>query len=61
MQEVFIVGAKRTAMGSFNGTLAGTPAPQLGATAIKAALEQSGINPAEDLQRRLMMQMNPRL
>ncbi len=47
MQEVFIVGAKRTAMGSFNGTLAGTPAPQLGATAIKAALEQSGINPAE--------------
>jgi len=47
MQEVFIVGAKRTAMGSFNGTLAATPAPQLGATAIKAALEQSGINPAE--------------
>lgn len=47
MQEVFIVGAKRTAMGSFNGTLAGTPAPQLGATAIKAALEQSGINPSE--------------
>ncbi len=47
MQEVYIVGAKRTAMGSFNGTLAGTPAPQLGATAIKAALEQSGINPAE--------------
>jgi acetyl-CoA C-acetyltransferase len=47
MQEVYIVGAKRTAMGSFNGTLAGTAAPQLGATAIKAALEQSGINPAD--------------
>lgn len=43
MQEVFIVGAKRTPMGSFNGTLASVSATKLGAIAIQAALEQSGV------------------
>jgi acetyl-CoA C-acetyltransferase len=43
MTEVVIVGAARTPIGAFNGTLAGTPAHELGATAIKAALERSKV------------------
>ena len=38
MKDVFIVGAKRTPLGSFNGALSSVPATQLGAVAIKAAL-----------------------
>jgi acetyl-CoA C-acetyltransferase len=45
MKEVVIVAAVRTAMGSFGGTLAGTPATKLGAAAIKAALEKAGVGP----------------
>jgi acetyl-CoA C-acetyltransferase len=45
MQDVYIVGAMRTAMGSFNGSLASVSAPRLGAAAIKAALEKSGVSP----------------
>ena len=41
--SVVIVGAKRTAIGSFLGQFTGVPTPTLGATAISAALEQSGI------------------
>jgi len=41
--EVVIVGAARTPVGSFNGALAPLPAHELGAIAIKAALERSGI------------------
>ncbi len=44
-KEVFIVAAKRTPMGSFNGALSSVPAPQLGAVAIKAALEAAGVSP----------------
>lgn len=44
-EEVYIVGAMRTAMGSFNGTLSTVSAPRLGAAAIKAALEKSGVSP----------------
>ena len=44
-EEVYIVGAMRTAMGSFNGTLSTVSAPKLGAAAIKAALEKSGVSP----------------
>ena len=47
MKDVFIVGAKRTPLGSFNGALSSVPATQLGAVAIKAALEQSGLNPEQ--------------
>jgi acetyl-CoA C-acetyltransferase len=43
MSDVVIVGAKRTAIGSFLGQFTGVPTPTLGATAISAALEQSGI------------------
>ncbi|HWR96658.1 MAG TPA: acetyl-CoA C-acyltransferase [Arenimonas sp.] len=45
MSSVVILGAKRTALGSLLGQFTGVPATQLGATAIQAALEQSGINP----------------
>ena len=45
MREVWIVGAARTPIGSFAGSLAGISAPRLGAVAIKAALERSGISP----------------
>jgi acetyl-CoA C-acetyltransferase len=45
--SVVIVGAKRTAIGSMLGQFTGVPAPTLGATAIKAALEQSGVGPAD--------------
>jgi acetyl-CoA C-acetyltransferase len=44
--DVVIVSAARTAVGSFNGAFANTPAHQLGAVAIKAALERAGIEPA---------------
>lgn len=43
-KEVFIVGAKRTPLGSFNGALSSVPATKLGAVAIKAALEQAGLS-----------------
>ncbi|MEO5930887.1 MAG: acetyl-CoA C-acyltransferase, partial [Candidatus Kapaibacterium sp.] len=38
-----ILSAARTPVGSFGGTLSSVRAPQLGATAIKAALERAGI------------------
>jgi len=45
-REVVIVGAARTPIGSFLGTLAAVPAPRLGATAIRAALARAGVDPA---------------
>lgn len=47
MKEVYIVSAVRTPMGSFGGTLANITAPKLGATAIKGALENAGVDPKE--------------
>jgi acetyl-CoA C-acetyltransferase len=41
--DIVIVAAARTAVGKFGGTLAVTPAPELGATVIKALLERSGL------------------
>jgi acetyl-CoA C-acetyltransferase len=49
MRDVVIVGAARTAIGSFLGSLASVPAPKLGATAIKAAVERAGVAP-EDVE-----------
>ncbi|MFN3596580.1 MAG: thiolase family protein [Rubricoccaceae bacterium] len=40
-----ILSAARTPVGSFGGSLASVPAPALGATAIRAALERAGISP----------------
>jgi acetyl-CoA C-acetyltransferase len=42
-KEVVIVGAARTAVGAFQGTLSSLRAPELGAAAIKAAVERAGI------------------
>ena len=47
MSDIVIVGAKRTAIGSFLGQFTGVPTPTLGATAIKAALEQAGVAPGD--------------
>ena len=43
MSDVVIVGAKRTAIGSFLGQFTGVPTPTLGAAAIQGALAQSGL------------------
>jgi acetyl-CoA C-acetyltransferase len=43
--SVFIVGATRTPIGAFLGSLAGVTAPRLGEAAIKAALERSKVAP----------------
>ena len=43
MSDVVIVGAKRTAIGSFLGQFTGVPSPTLGAAAIQGALAQSGL------------------
>ncbi|MEO8307347.1 MAG: acetyl-CoA C-acetyltransferase [Pseudomonadota bacterium] len=45
MQDVVIVAAARTAIGSFLGTLSQIPAVDLGATVIRALLERSGVTP----------------
>ena len=47
MSDIVIVGAKRTAIGSFLGQFTGVPTPTLGATAIKAALEQAAVAPSD--------------
>ncbi|MGL4316970.1 MAG: acetyl-CoA C-acetyltransferase [Pseudomonas sp.] len=47
MQDVVIVAATRTAIGSFQGSLAAIPAVDLGAAVIKRLLEQTGLNGSE--------------
>ena len=47
MTNVVIASAARTAVGSFNGAFANTPAHNLGAVAIKAALERAGVDAAD--------------
>ncbi|MBE7199555.1 MAG: acetyl-CoA C-acetyltransferase, partial [Parafilimonas terrae] len=44
-EEIVIVGAARTPVGSFAGAFAAVPAHELGATAIKAALERAKVSP----------------
>lgn len=46
-REVYIVSAARTALGSFGGSLASVPATQLGAVAIKGALEKIKLKASE--------------
>ncbi len=46
MKEVYIIAAVRTPIGSFGGSLKSFTATQLGALAIKAAVEKAGIAPA---------------
>ncbi|MDH5465948.1 MAG: acetyl-CoA C-acetyltransferase [Candidatus Aminicenantes bacterium] len=47
MRDVFIVGAARTAIGSFLGTLKNLSAPDLGGLAIKEAVKRAGIKAAD--------------
>ena len=44
MKNIYIIGAKRTAIGSFQGQFANTASPKLGSAAIKAAVQQAEIN-----------------
>ena len=50
---IVIVGAARTPMGGFQGELKGFAAPELGAAAIRAAVERAGIRP-EEVQEAIM-------
>ncbi|MFZ9695364.1 MAG: acetyl-CoA C-acetyltransferase, partial [Chitinophagaceae bacterium] len=45
MKKIVIAAAVRTPMGSFGGILRSLSAPQLGAIAIKGAIQKAGINP----------------
>ena len=47
MTDVVITAAKRTPVGAFLGSFAGTPAHELGRVAIEAALAQAGVAPDE--------------
>ncbi|XP_007903814.1 acetyl-CoA acetyltransferase, mitochondrial [Callorhinchus milii] len=47
LNEVVIVSAARTPIGSFRGCLSALPATKLGSIAIKAAIERAGISPEE--------------
>jgi acetyl-CoA C-acetyltransferase len=47
MENVVIVGAKRTPIGAMQGKFNTVSASELGATAIKAAVEQAGVKPQE--------------
>ncbi|MEN9685874.1 MAG: hypothetical protein RLZZ28_1660 [Bacteroidota bacterium] len=59
-REVYILSAVRTPIGSFGGTLKDFSAPQLGAIAIKAAVERAGILPAlvEEVMMGCVLQAN---
>src|SRR3954469_198042 len=50
---IVIVGCSRTPMGAFQGELKGFTAPELGAAAIRAAVERAKLKP-EDVQEALM-------
>ncbi|SEN56485.1 acetyl-CoA C-acetyltransferase [Pseudomonas sp. ok272] len=56
MQEVVIVAATRTAVGSFQGSLASIPAPELGAAVIRRVLEQTGV-PADQVDEVILGQV----
>jgi acetyl-CoA C-acetyltransferase len=47
MSDIVILSAARTPVGSFNGALSSLPAHELGAVAIKAALDRAGVSAAE--------------
>lgn len=42
LQDVLVLSATRTPVGSFHGVLAGVPATRLASTAIAAAVQRSG-------------------
>ena len=56
MEDIVIVGAARTAVGKFGGSLAKIPAPELGAVVIQGLLERTGV-PAEQIGEVIMGQV----
>jgi acetyl-CoA C-acetyltransferase len=56
MEEIYIVGAARTPIGKFGGSLAKTPAAELGALIIRKVLERAGV-PAEQVSEVIMGQV----
>jgi len=47
MEDIVIVAAARTPIGSFNGAFGAMPAHELGCVAVKAAMERAGLKPEE--------------
>ena len=47
MRDVVIVGAARTPIGSFGGSLKNVPTRTLGAVAVKEAIKRAGIKPED--------------
>ena len=47
MKDLYVVSCCRTAVGAFQGSLANTPAADLGAVVVKAALERAGLKPEQ--------------
>ncbi len=47
MEDIVILSAARTPIGSFQGALSSLPAPKLGAAALSAAIERAGVQPAD--------------
>ncbi|AUW57053.1 acetyl-CoA C-acyltransferase [Sphingobium sp. SCG-1] len=58
IQDIFIVGAARTAIGDFGGALKDVPPAELGRTVAVAAIERSGLTPAA-VQHVIMGQVIP--
>jgi len=60
MEEVYIISAVRTPIGSFGGALKDFSAPQLGAIAIQGALKNAGLRPelVQDLLMGCVLQAN---
>ena len=57
-QDIFVVGAARTAIGTFGGALKGVPLDELATTAVKAAVQRSGV-PADSIGQLVMGNVIP--
>jgi acetyl-CoA C-acetyltransferase len=53
MRDAYLLSAARTPIGGFRGTLASRSAPELGAAALRAAVERAGV-PADDVEQVIM-------
>ncbi|NSX53383.1 thiolase family protein [Parasulfitobacter algicola] len=49
MKQVFILGAARTPMGGFQGVFSSIDAPKLGGSAIRAAMDQAGVQTVDEV------------
>lgn len=47
MNKAYIVAAKRSAIGTFQGSLTNVPVAEMGATVLKAAIKEANVNPAD--------------